>query len=82
MTNFLAQLIDHLRNWLPLIQVILSALLVVAVLLQARGTGVGGAFGGSGAVYRTRRGIEKSLFRATIVLAILFALVSLARIVA
>lgn len=54
---------------------------MVAVLLQARGSGVGDAFGGSSAVYRTRRGVEKILFRGTIVLAILFAGISLARLV-
>ena len=64
---------------LPAIQIILSVLLIIAVLLQARGAGVGEAFGGSGAVYRTRRGVEKNLFRATIILGILFAATSLAR---
>lgn len=66
--------------FLPTIQIIVSILLIITVLLQARGSGVGDAFGGSSAVYRTRRGIEKSLFRATIVLAVLFAGISLARI--
>lgn len=61
------------------IQIALSVLLVIAILMQARGSGVGESFGGSGAVYRTRRGIEKSLYTATILLAILFAVVSLVR---
>lgn len=62
---------------LNIVQVVLAVLLVGAVLLQARGTGVGLAFGGDGNVYRTRRGIEKKLHVATIVIAILFFGVSL-----
>ena len=77
----MAQLFSHFVSWLPAVQIILSALLMVCILLQARGSDVGGAFGGSSTVYRTRRGIEKSLFRATIILAVLFTLVSLARLV-
>lgn len=62
---------------LNIIQVVLAVLLSVAILLQARGTGVGLAFGGDGNVYRTRRGVEKKLHVATVVLAILFFGVSL-----
>lgn len=72
---------NQLISALPIIQMILSVLLMIAVLMQARGSGVGDAFGGSSAVYRTRRGVEKILFRGTIVLAILFAGISLARLV-
>ena len=57
---------------LNIIQVVLAILLATAVLLQARGTGVGLAFGGDGNVYRTRRGVEKKLHTLTILLAILF----------
>lgn len=53
-------------------QAILAALLVLAILLQNRGAGLGGAFGGDGNVYRTKRGVEKRLHQATVVLAILF----------
>ncbi|MBI2484334.1 preprotein translocase subunit SecG [Candidatus Uhrbacteria bacterium] len=59
------------------IQLASSLLLIVAILLQQRGTGLGAAFGGEGNVYRTKRGIEKKLFSATIVLAALFLLSSL-----
>ncbi len=62
---------------LNFIQIALAVLLSIAILLQARGTGVGVAFGGDGNVYRTRRGVEKKLHLATIVLAILFFGVSL-----
>jgi preprotein translocase subunit SecG len=63
---------------LPGVKVILSVLLVAAILLQQRGAGLGGAFGDStqGTFY-TRRGGELFLFRASIVLAILFALSAL-----
>lgn len=57
---------------LPIIMILLSALLTTAILLQQRGTGLGGAFGGDGNVFRTKRGVEKGLFYATIGIAILF----------
>ncbi|MFH1253138.1 MAG: preprotein translocase subunit SecG [Candidatus Uhrbacteria bacterium] len=63
------------------INIILSIALILGILLQARGTGLGGAFGGEGNVYRTKRGVEKQLFRATIVVAILFIGVSLANVI-
>ncbi len=63
-----------MNNILPIIQVILSVLLVMAVLLQNRGGGLGSAFGGGGASYHTKRGFERTLFIATIVLGILFVL--------
>ena len=56
---------------------VLAVLLMLVILVQQRGTGLGGAFGGSGGVYRTRRGAEQFLFRLTIVLAILFVLTAL-----
>jgi len=61
---------------LPAFQVVLSVLLIAAILLQARGSSVGGAFGGSdsGTTFYTRRGSEKVLFNATIVLGVLYAL--------
>ena len=57
---------------LNVVQIVLAILLGTAILLQARGSGVGLAFGGDGNVYRTRRGIEKRLHALTIVLAVLF----------
>lgn len=66
---------ELLIAYLPWIQVTLSVLLVIAILLQQSGASVGGAFGGSdSSFFHTRRGFEKTLFQATIVLAILFAL--------
>lgn len=64
-----------LVNILPWVQIALSILLVALILIQQSSAGVGGAFGGDGsAINHTRRGFEKLLFRATIVIAILFIL--------
>jgi preprotein translocase subunit SecG len=58
-------------------QLIVSIALMVSILLQARGTGLSGAFGGDSAVYRSRRGIERRLWQFTIILAVLFSVFSL-----
>jgi preprotein translocase subunit SecG len=68
--------------WLPalrVVQIILSLAVIIFILLQARGAGLGSAFGGSsaGSVFKTRRGVERLIFNITIVFVILFALVSL-----
>ena len=63
-------------NALTLVQSILAVSLTVAILLQQRGAGVGGAFGGEITAYRSRRGIERTLFRLTIVLAVLWVVFS------
>lgn len=57
---------------LGIIQIVLAALMIIAILLQQRGTGLSSAFGGEGNVYRTKRGLEKVIFIATIILAIAF----------
>jgi len=57
---------------LNILEIILGILLITAILLQSQGGGLGAAFGGSGGIQTTKRGIEKTLYRATIVLAILF----------
>lgn len=62
---------------LQIIQIIIALLLMLAILLQNRGSGLSGIFGGTGNVYLTKRGFEKKIFIATIVLAILFFAVSL-----
>lgn len=58
-------------------QVILSLAVVAAILLQARGTGLSATFGGESTAYRSRRGLERTLFRLTIVLAVAFVGISL-----
>lgn len=54
-------------------QIVVCGLLITVILLQQRGSSLGGSFGGGGASYFVRRGFEKILFIATIVLSILFA---------
>jgi len=73
---------DILAQWLPairVVQVILSITVIVFILLQARGAGLGSAFGGSsaGSVFKPRRGVERLIFNLTVTFVILFALVSL-----
>ena len=65
---------EIVRTILPYAQIILSILLVAAILLQQRGSSMGGAFGGDNfsATYHTRRGAELFLYRVSIVFAILF----------
>ena len=58
-------------------QIILSFALIAAILMQARGTGLSGTFGGDSAVYRSRRGIERRLWQFTIVLIVLFVVFAL-----
>ena len=63
-----------MTHYLPYIQVILSVLLIIGVLLQRSEAGLGAAFGGDTSNTRyNRRGLEKTLFHLTIVVAILFA---------
>ena len=57
---------------LAIAMIAFSVLLSVTILLQQRGTGLGGAFGGEGAVFRTKRGLEKGLFYATIAIGCLY----------
>ncbi len=59
------------------LQIIIPCLLIVCILFQQRGTALGSAFGGGGGFYLKRRGAEKKLFVATIVLGTLFVVVSL-----
>lgn len=69
-----------MKSLLPYIQIILSVLLIAAILVQRTGAQVGGAFGGGdnfSSAFHTRRGFEKSLFIATIVIAVLFAVSAL-----
>lgn len=66
-----------MRN-LQIAQIVIAVLLMVAILSQSRGAGLSGVFGGSGNIYRTKRGIEKKLFIATIILAVLYFSISLA----
>ncbi len=67
------------ENYLNLAQLVISIVLIVVVLLQTRGGDIGAAFGaggGGGSSFRTRRGLEKTLFQLTIVLAVVFVAMS------
>ncbi len=71
-------------NWqriLSITEITSAALLTVAILLQAKGAGLGAVFGGEGNVYRTKRGAERVLFTSTIVLGVLFAGAALATLI-
>jgi preprotein translocase subunit SecG len=59
-------------------QILVSIALMIAILLQARGVGLSGTFGGDSAVYRSRRGVERRLWQFTIILLVLFVVFSLA----
>lgn len=63
---------------LNLLQIVVSVILIVVILLQVKGSGFGAALGGmsGGSVYRTKRGLEKTLFQATILLVIVFIFIS------
>lgn len=67
-----------LQSALLILQIAVSVLLIAAVLLQAQGSGLGSTWGGGGESFHTRRGVEKLVFRLTIVLIVLFAIISVA----
>jgi len=68
-----------LRNALNLIEILISATLVTVIILQSKGSGFGGIFGGRDMLspLHTRRGLEKTLFQMTIGLVVVFLLLSL-----
>ncbi len=57
-------------------QIIVALALILTALLQVRGGGLGGIFGQADTVYRTKRGVEKTLFQLTIILVIIFVILS------
>lgn len=65
-------------SFLNLLQIVISVVLIVVILLQVKGSGFGAALGGmsGGSVYRTKRGLERTLFQATILLTIIFIFIS------
>jgi len=66
---------------IDIIQLASAVGLIIAIILQNRGTGLGSAFGGEGNVYRAKRGMEKTLFRLTIVLAVIFFVTAIINII-
>jgi len=67
-----------MEKFLPITQIVLAILLISAILLQHRGTGLGGTFASESNIYRSKRGIEKFLFYATIIFACLFVIITVA----
>lgn len=65
------------RPEVEIAQIIVAVALTITILLQARGAGLGSVFGGTGTVFKTRRGIDKLLFRLTIAFTVFFALISI-----
>ena len=74
--NFINSLAPY-RQYFQIVQIVVSAALIIAILLQVRGAGLGSVFGGTGTVFKTRRGIDRLLFRMTIVFVVLFVVVSI-----
>ncbi len=70
-----------MKNIITIVQIAVSFLLILSILLQQQGVGLSSTFGGEGGGFRTKRGLEKGLFYATIVLAIAFLGASLALII-
>ncbi len=66
-----------MQTYLNVAQIVLSTALILAILLQVRGGGLGGIFGQPDTVFRTKRGVEKTLFQLTIVLVVLFIITSI-----
>lgn len=67
-------------NWLLILQMLVSPLLILAILVQAKGTSLGRAFGSSTS-YHTKRGAERAIFYLTIILGTIFTLLSLLNLV-
>jgi preprotein translocase subunit SecG len=65
------------EDYINIAQILVAILLSLVILLQAKGSGIGAAFGGgTSGSFRTRRGVEKTLFQLTIVIAIIFMIVA------
>jgi preprotein translocase subunit SecG len=70
-----------MKDILNIVQLVVAVMLIIAILLQNKGAGLGGVFGGDGNTYSTKRGFEKNLHITTIVLAVLFILLALSNFV-
>lgn len=66
-----------MQNYFNVAQIILSLALIIAVLMQVKSGGLGGIFGQPDTVYRTKRGMEKTLFQFTIFLVVMFIVLSI-----
>jgi len=72
------------ETFMNLLQIFVSVILIIVVLLQVKGSGFGAALGGmsSGSSYRTKRGLERTLFQSTILLTVVFIFISFLSVVA
>ena len=66
-----------MQTYLYVAEIVVSVALTLCVLLQVRGGGLGGIFGQADTVYRTKRGVEKTLFQLTIALVIIFIILAM-----
>jgi preprotein translocase subunit SecG len=66
-----------MQFYLNIAQIVVAVALIVAILLQVKGGGLGGIFGQADTVYRTKRGLEKTLFQMTIALIVIFVALSI-----
>jgi preprotein translocase subunit SecG len=66
-----------MQTYLSIAQIVLAVALILIILLQVRGGGLGGIFGQPDTVYRTKRGVEKTLFQLTIALVVIFIILAL-----
>ncbi|MCL5026340.1 MAG: preprotein translocase subunit SecG [Chloroflexi bacterium] len=71
-----------MATYLNLIEIIISIGLILFVLLQSKGAGFSGTFSTDTSIFRTRRGVEKTLFQFTLVLAGLFVVISIISVLA
>lgn len=63
--------------YLNIVQIIISIALIALTVMQSKGAGLGRMLGGDSSIYRTKRGVEKTMFNLTVVLAVVFFLTSL-----
>ncbi|MFC2007193.1 preprotein translocase subunit SecG [Chloroflexota bacterium] len=66
-----------MQTYLNIAQIVVAVSLIIAALLQVRGGGLGGIFGQADTVYRTKRGVEKTLFQLTVALVVIFIILSI-----
>lgn len=66
-----------MKQILIIAEIIVTVLMIASIALQAKGTGLGSSFGGSGELYQSKQGVEKIVFYATIVFTVIFAIISL-----
>ncbi len=70
-----------MTNILNYTQIVIAILLIIFILIQQRGSGLGSAFGGGGDIYLTKRGAEKTIFILTIILVVIFLTLGVLRII-